>query len=80
VHDTVPDLQNPEMTVDTILKSAKETEMKALNLLKHSEMKITNQRSDVLEIMKRCLATWSEDLHQKHTSVSLALIQEKDVS
>jgi hypothetical protein len=73
-------LQIPEMTIHTILKSAQEIETKALNLLKHSEVKVTRQRSDVMEIMKRRLATWIEDLYQQHTPISLAPIQEKGIS
>jgi hypothetical protein len=71
-------LQIPE-TIRTILKSAQEMETKALNLLKHSEVKTACQRSDVIEIMKMHLATWIEDLYQ-HTPLSLALIQKKATS
>jgi hypothetical protein len=72
-------LQTPE-TIHTILKSSQEIETKALNLLRHSEVKITRHRSDVMEIVERHLETFTEDLYQQHAPVSLALIQENAVS
>jgi hypothetical protein len=55
------------------LKSAQEIKTKALNLLKHSKVKITWQRSNVIEVR-------IEDLYQQHISINLTLIQEKGVS
>jgi hypothetical protein len=46
------------MTIHTILKNAEEIETKALNLLKHSKVKITHRRSDMKEVVEMCLATW----------------------
>jgi hypothetical protein len=37
-------LQFPETTIHTIFKRAQETETRALNLLKHSMVKITSKR------------------------------------
>jgi hypothetical protein len=55
-------LQIPETMIHTVLKSAQEIETKAPSLLTHSEVKIPCQRSNVMKIMERCLATWIKDL------------------
>jgi hypothetical protein len=57
VIDIAHAFQMPEMAIHTILKSIQEIETKALNLLKHSKMKIACQRSDVMEVMESCLTT-----------------------
>jgi hypothetical protein len=62
VTDIACALQIPEMTIHTILKSAQETETKALNLLMHLKVKTIYGRSDGMKAMERCLAMWIEDL------------------
>jgi hypothetical protein len=60
--DILRALQIPKMMIHIILKSAYKTETKALNLLKHMNVKIICHWSDVMEVMKRCLATRIADL------------------
>jgi hypothetical protein len=66
--------------IHTILKSAQETETKAFQLLTHPYVKITPQRSDVMEVVERHLATWIDDLYQQQIPISPALIHEKVVN
>lgn len=74
--DTVHVHQTPETVIHTILKSAQATETNALNLLKHSQVKTTWQRNDVMKIMERCLPTHIKDLHQQYTPASVAILHE----
>ena len=67
----------PDSTIHTILKNAKEIEAKGKNLVGHSAVNITRQRSEIMETMERRLATWIQDLYSNNTPVSLALIQAK---
>ncbi|XP_061435172.1 tigger transposable element-derived protein 1-like [Lethenteron reissneri] len=73
-------LNLPPTSVRTIVKNADEIESKAKHVLKHSEVKITRQRSVVMEQMEQLLALWIEDLHSKNAPISLALVQEKALS
>lgn len=54
-------LQNPEITIHVIVKSAQEIETKVIDFSKHFKVKITCQRSDVMEV-ERHLSMWIEDL------------------
>jgi hypothetical protein len=65
------------MTIHITVKNAQEIETNAIDFSKHLKVKITCQRSDVME---RNLAMWIEDLYQHHIPISLTLIQEKTMS
>jgi hypothetical protein len=51
-------VQIPDMMIHTILKIAHGIETRALNLLKHLNLKITHQKCDVMEIFDRFFVSY----------------------
>jgi hypothetical protein len=49
---------DPDVTIDTILNIVQGIETKALNLLKHLNLKITHQKCDVMEVFDRFIVSY----------------------